>query len=307
MTNLIAEHDSLRPLMFSIAYRMLGSVAEAEDVVQEAFLRMHKTDLEGTVVQRPEAFATTVTTRLAIDALRAARVRREEYVGPWLPEPVVGSVDTDPSHRIELDETVTTAFLVLLEQLAPVERAVFVLREVFDYGYPEIAAIIGKSEANCRQILVRSRQRIDADRPRFEPSPERRDELTRGFLAALAEGDVAAVERLLADDIVFVGDGGGKAPAIRTPMTGRTQVARFLVGLVRVGDRVGGRLELTEANGGPAARIVDRDGRLLGVLSIDIADGRVQALRNLINPDKLHHLGEVGDMNALLQDRPSAG
>ena len=296
--DLAAAHDRLRPLMFSIAYRMLGSVSEAEDVVQEAFLRLHRNAQEGLEVANLEAYATTVTTRLAIDTLRSARVRREQYVGPWLPEPIID--DADPARRIELDETVSTAFLVLLEALTPVERAVFVLREAIGYDYDEIAAVVGKSEANCRQILARARKRVDDGRPRFDASREHRDRLAGEFLAAVGGGDLAALERLLADDVVFVGDGGGRAPAIQKPLVGGVAVARFLLGLVRRGAGLGVRLELVAANGQPALLTRDADGPLLGVMTIDVEQGRIARLHNVLNPDKLGHLGLVGDLTALL-------
>jgi len=307
VTDLAELHDHLRPLMFSIAYRMLGSVVEAEDVVQEAFLRMHHSSQKGLDVDNPEAYATTVTTRLAIDTLRSARVRRERYVGPWLPEPLVlstddmiGSTEGDPAHRVELDETVSTAFLVLLEALTPVERAVFVLREVIGYDYADIAAVVDKSEANCRQIFARAKRRIDDGRPRFGASRARRDRLAAQFVAALTEGDVAGLERLLADDVVFVGDGGGRAPAIQKPMIGALSVARFLLGLMRQGERFGVRLDLVDANGQPALRTRAADGALLGVMTIDVYDDRIARLHNVLNPDKLGHLGPVGDLYALL-------
>jgi len=299
MTTTLAEaHDELRPLMFSIAYRMLGSVVEAEDVVQEAFLRLHRSSQDG--VDNLEAYATTVTTRLAIDTLRSARVRRERYLGPWLPEPIVDSADADPAHRLELDETVSTAFLVLLEALSPVERAVFVLREVIGYEYAEIAAVVDKSEANCRQIFARAKKRINDGKPRFEASREDRDRLATEFLAAISDGDLTGLERLLAEDVVFVGDGGGRAPAIQKPMTGAVSVARFLLGLKRQGDRFGVLLDLVQANGQPALRTRAADGALLGVMTIDVETDRIVGLHNVLNPDKLGHLGPVGDLNALL-------
>jgi len=299
MTTTLAEaHDELRPLMFSIAYRMLGSVVEAEDVVQEAFLRLHRSSQDG--VDNLEAYATTVATRLAIDTLRSARVRRERYVGPWLPEPIVDSADADPAHRLELDETVSTAFLVLLEALSPVERAVFVLREVISYEYAEIAAVVDKSEANCRQIFARAKKRINDGKPRFEASREDRDRLATEFLAAISDGDLTGLERLLAEDVVFVGDGGGRAPAIQKPMTGAVSVARFLLGLMRQGDRFGVLLDLVQANGQPALRTRAADGALLGVMTIDVETDRIVGLHNVLNPDKLGHLGPVGDLNALL-------
>lgn len=298
MTDVAVFHDDLRPLMFSVAYRMLGSVSEAEDVVQEAFLRMHRTT---TRADNPEAYATTVTTRLAIDALRSARLRRESYVGSWLPEPLLAT-DDDPARLVEQTETLSTAFLVVLETLSPVERAVFLLREVFGYGYDEIAAVVEKSEANCRQILARARKHIDDRRPRFDPSREHRDELARTFLAAMNDGDVAALERLLADDVVFHGDGGGKTAAVRKPLVGALQVARFLAGLGRTGVAMGLRVEPVTVNGQPGARVSGDDG-VLGVLSLTIADGRITGVHNQINPDKLRHLGPVGDLNAHLRER----
>ncbi|NED98857.1 RNA polymerase sigma-70 factor [Phytoactinopolyspora halotolerans] len=298
------QYDTLRPLMFSIAYRMLGSVAEAEDVVQEAFLRMHKSELDGVAVDSPDAFATTVTTRLAIDALRSARVRREQYVGQWLPEPLMISDDADPAHRLEADETVSTAFLVLLESLSPLERAVFVLREAFGYEYADIAEIVEKSPANCRQILTRARRAIDERRPRFDPDLSRQAELSRGFLAAAQDGDMDALTRLLADDVVFVGDGGGKVPALAQPVRGPIQVARFLGGLLKQARRTAMRIDTDSANGMPAWRVHASDGALLAVMTMEIADGRIRALHNQMNPDKLHHLGTVGDLNTILGRTP---
>jgi RNA polymerase sigma-70 factor (ECF subfamily) len=205
-----------------------------------------------------------------------------------------------------MQETVSTAFLVLLERLSPLERAVFLLREAFGYDYADIAEVVAKSEANCRQVLARARKRIEAERPRFEPSKERHQELTEEFLSAVTDGDLAGLERLLADDVVFYADGGGKAPAIQRPLHGATQVARFLLGLVRRGLPMGVRLEPVIANAQPAVRLSDREGAVLGVLALEIADGRVVAFRNQINPDKLGHLGPVGDMLAMLADEGSS-
>lgn len=299
MTDLAASHDELRPLMFSIAYRMLGSVADAEEIVQEAFLRMHKTTDGGEVLQVPDAYATTVTTRLAIDALRSARRRRETYPGSWLPEPILDD-DADPAHHLELDDTVSIAFLAVLERLSPVERAVFLLREVFEYEYRDIAHVVQRNEANCRQLFTRARAHLAEDRPRFNPSPEQRAELASRFFAALRDGDVKGLERLLADDVAFYGDGGGKAPAIAKPLHGAGRVARFLLGLMRWGTRLDGRVVPVLANGDPAARLESTNGELLGVMSLEIVDDQIRAIRNQINPDKLHHLGPVGDMRALM-------
>lgn len=301
MTDLAEVHDNLRPLMFSIAYRMLGSVTEAEDVVQDAFLRLHRSMRDGVRIESPEAYATTVTTRLAIDSLRSARVRRERYVGPWLPEPLVVSAEIDPAHRVESDETVSTAFLVLLESLNPVERAVFVLREVFGYEYAEITPIVNKSVANCRQIFTRAKRRIDERRPRFDASQEHKDRLAAQFRAAIAEGDVAGLERLLADDVVLVADGGGRAPAIREPLRGSTRVARLVLGLTRQAEKFNMQVDLVTANGQPAIQARSATGDQLGVMTLDVLDGQIVRIHNLINPDKLRHLGPVGDLYALLR------
>lgn len=305
VTDLAASHDDLRPLMFSIAYRMLGSVAEAEDVVQDAFLRMHRSSLgrgesDATGWDSPDAYAATVTTRLAIDALRSARRRRERYVGPWLPEPLLGPAETtDPARRVEIDETLSMAFLVVLERLSPLERAVFVLREALGYEYAEIARVVGRSEGACRQLLARARRHIDEDRPRFAPTTEQHRALFERFLTAVRDGDVYGLEQLLAEEVTVYGDGGGKAPAAQSPVHGSVRAARFLVGLARRSLALGVRLEPTTANGQPAALAVGPDGALLGVLVADIADGRVTAVRNQINPDKLSHLGPVGDLAGL--------
>lgn len=298
MTDLAVEHDGLRPLMFSIAYRMLGSVSEAEDVVQDSFLRMHRSVAEGTELDSPEAFATTVTTRVALDTLRSARVRRESYIGTWLPEPLLAD-DSDPAHQIEQDETVSVAFLVVLERLSPVERAVFLLREVFAYEYSEIATIIGKSEANCRQVLVRAKRHLDAERPKLAHA-ERQDELADAFFSALLEGDLESLEQLLAKDAAAYGDGGGKAPARRQPVHGGVAVARFILGLARQRDRIGVHILRTHANGQPALELRSDDDKILGVLTVDVTEDAVVGVRNQINPDKLGHLGEVGDLAGLM-------
>jgi RNA polymerase sigma-70 factor, ECF subfamily len=287
----------LRKLAFDVGYRMLGSAAEAEDVAQEALLRVHAA--EG--VANPEAFTTTVATRLALDVLRSARVRRETYVGSWLPEPLLTTA-ADAPRRVEDEETISLAFLTLLERLSPEERAVLVLREAFDYGYEEIAAVLDRSEPSCRQLLSRARRRIDADRPRFEADPARREQLAARFLDAARGGDVDDLLALLADDAVLVGDGGGKARAIPAPLVGGRAVARALSAFARMGEEMGVTMEAAAVNGQPGLRAVDRDGRIVAVLGLDVVDGRVARLHSVVNPDKLGHLGPVSD--AAL--RPSA-
>jgi RNA polymerase sigma-70 factor (ECF subfamily) len=293
-------YQELRPLLFSIAYQMVGSASEAEDLVQEAYLRFHRAVAGGAEVASPKAYLSAVTTRLAIDHLRSARTRREQYVGAWLPEPLVTGEDADPASHAETADSLSLAFLVLLERLSPVQRAVFLLHEVFGYGYAEIAGLVGRSEDNCRQIAARARRHIEAGRPRFEASRREREELARRFFAAIDQGDTEGLVGLLAADAVIYGDGGGKAPAVTVPVHGAERVARFLLGLARRGRAVGMVVTPAEINGHPGALIVDPAGRLLGVLALDIADGRVQTVRSIVNPDKLGHLGPVGDVTTLL-------
>jgi RNA polymerase sigma-70 factor (TIGR02957 family) len=281
----------LRPVAFGIAYRMLGSVAEAEDVVQESLLRVHEALAGGERLGSPRAFTATVATRLAIDQLRSARVRRERYTGDWLPEPLVTGGADDPAAQAELADSLSLAFLVLLEQLTPEQRAALLLRDVFDYGYDEIAEIVGTSEANARQLATRARRHVDAGRPRFEASRAQRDELARRFFAAVRDGDLAGLESLLADDVVLQGDGGGKVPALARALRGRDRVARTLVNWGRFGSRLEGvRVALTELNGQPGAVISEADGTVLGAMALEIAGGEVRGVKSVVNPDKLAHL-----------------
>jgi RNA polymerase sigma-70 factor (ECF subfamily) len=283
-------YEELRPLMFSIAYRMLGSASEAEDVVQEAFLRLHRESGKGTAIESPKAYLSAVTTRLSIDHLRSARVRRESYVGTWLPEPVL--TDEAPQHA-ETADSLSMAFLVLLESLTPVERAVFLLREVFEYDYDEIATIVEKSEENCRQIAVRARRQIETKKPRFEASRKRREELARRFFDAVSKGDTDGLVGLLAADVVAYGDGGGKAPALPRPVYGAERVARLLVASTRFGaERLGlSGMRPATINGQPGALFFNVEGRPLGAITLDIADDQVQTVRAISNPEKLAHLG----------------
>jgi RNA polymerase sigma-70 factor (TIGR02957 family) len=283
--------EELRPLLFSIAYRMLGSVADAEDVVQEAYLRAERAQADGTRIESRRAFLTTVTTRLAIDELRSARARRETYVGPWLPEPLLTSTEPDAGEHAEMADSLSMSFLVLLETLTPVERAVFLLREVFEYGYDEIAEIVDKSEANCRQILTRARKRIDEGRPRFEADRRQQEELARRFLEAFEEGDVDGLVELLAADAVFVGDGGGKGRGLSRPVYGRQPVTRLLVSFLLRYRSASATVRLGEVNGQPGALFFDADERLVNVFALEVAEGAIQAVRSVINPDKLAHLG----------------
>jgi RNA polymerase sigma-70 factor, ECF subfamily len=289
-------YEELRPLMFSIAYRMVGSASDAEDIVQEAFLRFHRESGKGTAVDSPKAYLSAITTRLSIDHLRSARVRREQYFGTWLPEPVLTDPASDVAQHAETADSLSMAFLVLLESLTPVERAVFLLREVFDYEYEEIAAVVGKSEENCRQIAVRARRQIEAKRPRFEASRQRREELARRFFEAVVNGDATGLLDLLAADVVVYADGGGKGPAFPRPVHGRDRVARVLLGTADGGRRLGViGMRTVAINGQPGALFLDAEGRPIAVVTVDVADDLVQTVRAISNPEKLSHLGSFAD------------
>jgi RNA polymerase sigma-70 factor (TIGR02957 family) len=294
--------DELRPYAFAIAYRMLGSVSEAEDIAQEAMLRVHQSLEAGERIASPRAYAATVTTRLAINELRSARARRERYVGDWLPEPIITDGEDDPARHAETADSLSLAMLVLLESLSPEQRAVLLLHDVFDYDYPEIARIVGKSEANARQLGSRARRHVEQRRPRFQTTREHRDELVRRFFAAAEQGDLAGLETLLAHDVALTGDGGGKAPALARSQHGRGRVARLVVNWFRLLGRFPEvRMRLVEINGGPGALFLDGDDRLLSVLGFDIAGGRITNISAVANPDKLEHLGPVGDAKGLLR------
>ena len=293
-----------RPLLFSIAYGMTGSVGDAEDLVQDAFLGMTRARQAGTTIADPKAYLTTAVTRLGINYLKSARVRRETYVGDWLPEPVVVPAgEPGPAEHAELADSLSMAFLVMLEELSPVERAVFMLREVFGYRYPAVARITGKTEVNCRQIFARARQRISAGAQTHTEPPvgrgERRaegEELARRFFEAAGGGDMEALLDMLAPDVVFHGDGGGKAQAIARPLAGRERVMRLIAGIFRRGRFEGTSLRLAWVNGQPGAVLYDAEGRVVTVVELEIADGVVQALHAVVNPDKLGHLGPVSDL-----------
>jgi RNA polymerase sigma factor (sigma-70 family) len=281
---------------------MLGSVSEAEDVVQESLLRMHQAVEAGEQIASPRAFVATVTTRLAIDELRSARARRERYVGEWLPEPIITDGRDDPARHAETAESVSLAMLVLLESLSPEQRAVLLLHDVFDYEYAQIAAIVGKSEENVRQLAARARRYVQQRRPRFQTTREQRDELARRFFAAAQRGDLAGLEALLAHDVALTGDGGGKVPALARTLRGRSRVAGMLINWGRLAARVPGMsLRPVEVNGGPGALYLDPQQQLIAVVALDIADGQITSISTIANPDKLSHLGPVGDFTSLLR------
>jgi RNA polymerase sigma-70 factor (ECF subfamily) len=274
----------LRPYLFAIAYRMLGSVADAEDVVQEAFLRNHAAEVDP---DSPKAYLATITTRLAIDQLRSARTQREAYPGQWLPEPLA---EEDASQHAEMADSLSLAFLHLLEKLSPVERAVFLLREVFDYPHEDVARIVGKSTANSRQILARAHAHMDEGRRRFEVSRAEREEVARRFLEAWESGDTEGLVAVLAPDAAVYGDGGGKARAIREPLVGALRVAKALVGWRRLALDEGVTYRAATVNGAPGVVYSWPDGSVAGVQELEIADGVVVAVRTVLNPDKLAHL-----------------
>ena len=297
------EFEELRPLLFAIAYRILGSVSEAEDAVQEAWLRYEASPTQPTSAK---AFLSAVVTRISIDVLRSARVRREEYVGPWFPEPLLTDPYEDAAHSAELADSVSMAALLLLERLSPLERAVFVLREVFGFGFPEVASAVGRSEAACRQLAVRARRHMDAGRPRLEADRQEREELAARFFDAFREGDVDGLRELLAADVQMVGDGGGKAPQFAKAIIGPDNVARVLAATVTLLDRIGVVLRPHEVNGQPGAIFRDRDGKVLGTLTLDVLDRQIQTIRAVINPDKLGHLGPVADAWAVAREANQA-
>ncbi len=293
------EFEELRPLLFAIAYRILGSVSEAEDAVQETWLRF---EASPTQPRSTKAFLSAVVTRVSIDVLRSARVRREEYVGDWFPEPLLTDPYDDPARSAELADSVSMAALLLLERLTPLERAVFVLREVFGFGFPEVAGAVGRSEAACRQLAVRARRHMDVGRPRFEADRREREELAARFFDALRDGDVDGIRELLAADVQMVGDGGGKAPAFARSVIGADKVARVLASIFPLLARIDTRVEPRELNGQPGAIVRDRDGKVVGTLTLDVLGGRIQTIRAVDNPDKLAHLGPVADAWTVARD-----
>lgn len=293
------QFEQLRGLLFSIAYRILGSVGEAEDAVQEAWLRYDSTPDEPTSAK---AFLAATVSRIAIDVLRSARVRREEYVGQWFPEPLLTDPYQDPERSAELADSVSMAALVLLERLSPLERAVFVLREVFAFGFSDIASAVGRSEAACRQLAVRARRHMDAGRPRFETDLREREVLADRFFDAFRDGDVAALQELLAADAAMIGDGGGKAPLWGSGVFGARNVSRMLAGFISPFLQVGGVLERHDVNGQPGAIFRDRDGKIVNTLTLEFHGGRLQTIRAVINPDKLAHLGPVADVWSVVRD-----
>jgi RNA polymerase sigma-70 factor (ECF subfamily) len=286
---MLETFETLRPRLFAIAYRMLGSASEADDMVQEAYLRYQKTPAEA--IQSPQAFLRTTVIRLCLDSLKSARARREVYPGIWLPEPILTTAlpADDPAEIAADHESISFAFLRLLEDLSPDERAVFLLRQVFDYPYPEIATIIAKSESACRQLFSRAKKHMLEHRARFRPSPEEHHQLLGQFMQAVQSGDLEGLTALLASDVVSYGDGGGKAFTSPRPVIGRAAVARLIMGLARFVARQY-RVEIISSNGREALLIRQEQGAVRNVMLVEIAAGRIQAFYFVNNPDKLGYV-----------------
>ena len=281
--------EELRPYLFSLAYRMLGSAADAEDVVQDAFIRWQRAD----GVANSKAYLSKVVTRLCIDHLRSARVRRESYVGPWLPEPLLTDASPDAAKAVERAESLSMAFLVMLESLSPVERAVFLLREVFGYGYEEIAETVGRSEANCRQIAHRAKEHIEARRPRFIAEKAKQQQLLAAFFEACAGGDLERLTGVLTEDVTLWSDGGGRVRAARRPIYGGAKVARFVLGILGRTEE-SAAVQVAEVNGQPGF-IVFEDGRPGTVAALDMTDEGIAGIRLVVNPEKLSGIARPPD------------
>jgi RNA polymerase sigma-70 factor, ECF subfamily len=293
------EFEQLRALLFSIAYRILGSVSDAEDAVQETWVRYQASKAQPVSAK---AFLSATVTRISIDVLRSARVRREQYVGQWFPEPLLTDPYEDPERSAELADSVSMAALLLLERLSPLERAVFVLSDVFGFSFREIASAVERSEAACRQLAARARRHMDEGRPRFEADRQEREKLAARFFDALREGDVEGLRELLAADIQLVGDAGGKAPQLARSITGADNVARVFAAIFPWLVSIDVTFEPHEVNGQPGAIFRDRDGKVLYTLVLDVLDGQIQTIRSVSNPDKLAHVGPVADGWAIARE-----
>lgn len=294
------EYQRLRPLLFSIAYNMTGSVADAEDIVSEAFLRLHRAHADGTVIESMKSYLSTVVSRLSISHLRLARVRRERYLGTWLPEPVVA----EQSSATDLSDSLSLAFLVVLENLTPVERGVFLLHDVFDFEYAHIAQVVGKSEVNCRQIAARARRHVDTRRPRFEAPLAKRAALAERFFAAVETGDLDGLIDMLAADVVTYGDGGGRGPSLPKPVYGREKVLRLLSALNATLQRFDLHFERGTVNAQPGVLVREASGALVNVMSVDVFGGKVQTIHSILNPDKLGHLAPLAGPDHPLRRDP---
>jgi RNA polymerase sigma-70 factor (ECF subfamily) len=302
MNDTAADRERYRPKLVGIAYRMLGEVGRAEDVVQEAYLRLHRQSaVEGERIESPEAYLVTLVTRLSIDELRSARAQREVYVGEWLPEPLVADPSADPAREVEIADALSVSFVVVLETLSPEQRAVFLLRDVFDYPYERIAEILGKQPAAVRQIAVRARRHVEARKPRFEAGSDEQEALANRFFAATTAGEVGELEALLAGDVELHGDGGGNAPALARSISGRSRVARTLVNWGKMARRAGLRIERRAVNGNPGATFMTADAEVVSVIELEFDGAEIRSINGIVNPDKLQHVGVVADPEAVLR------
>jgi RNA polymerase sigma-70 factor, ECF subfamily len=297
------EFEQLRPLLFSIAYRILGSVSEAEDTVQDTWLRW---DAATTTPASTKAYLCAAVTRMSINVLRSARVRREQYVGPWFPEPLLEDPYQDPARSAELADSVSMAALLLLERLTPPERAVFVLREVFGFGFADVAAALDRSEVACRQLAARARRHMDEGRTRFRADRKEREELAGRFFDAFRDGNVDGLRNVLAADVHLVGDSGGKAPQFAERIIGADNVARVLAALATPFIATGGVVEPRQLNAQPGGIFRDPDGNVVNTWTLDILDGQIQTIRSVTIPDKLAHVGPVADAWAVLRETQRA-
>lgn len=289
----VETFEEYRPLLLSLAYRLMGTMMDAEDIVQEAFLRYQRAASEQ--IQSPRAYLSTIVTRLCLNQLTSARQKRESYTGPWLPEPVLTGSDIsplEPADKVSQLDSLSMAFMVLLEQLSPAERAVFILRAVFDYEYVEIGEMLDKSPAACRQLYSRSRRHLRDRRPRFESRPEEHARLLSNFMRSVSDGDLDPLTQLLAADVTVWTDGGGKTFAALRPIQGRAQAARFLIGSRRFLADGQQSVSLVEVNGRPSV-VVQVDGRVVLWIDAELGDGGIQTLYVIANPDKLQHLNRV--------------
>lgn len=282
-----ATFEDHRPMLTRLAYRMLGSLPDADDVVQDAYLRWTQDDRAA--VRSPRAYLSAVVTRLCIDRRQSFEERKKTYIGPWLPDPIVEGVTIDPSERLEAAESVSMALLLVLESLSPVERAAFLLRRVFDYDYGGIAEILGKTETNCRQLVSRAEGHLHQKRPRFEPRPEEAERLTSAFLAACSGGDMQGLLDILTPDAVLLSDGGGKAAAALAPVVGADRIARFFLGVLKKAP-AGLKIRQVRVNGQPGL-LLTVDGQVIQVMTFDVDQGRIAACYIVRNPDKLARVG----------------
>ena len=278
--------NEYRNYLFSIAYRMLGSAMDAEDMVQETYLRWQNRG--DAVIDSPKSYLAAITTRLSIDHLRLARVQRETYVGSWLPEPILMETAPNSEGIVALSESISMAFMLLLESLSPTERAVFLLREVFDYEYSEVAQMVGKSEANCRQIVRRAKQHITNGRPRFTTTPAEQEQLLQEFSLACLNGDLTGLMSILAEDVVEYSDGGGKVSAATRPIHGAERVAKFILGIVKKAPP-GMETRYGMVNGEPAV-LAYLDEIPIMVMVMEMGNGRIQNIYSINNPDKLQRI-----------------